>query len=294
MDVVYIFQHSQQNNREIQYSLRSVAQNLPWVRKVWILGDRPSFLTAESDLVQHVSHQEMAWIGRWRLPVRNNFILTLLASLIPGLADEFLWFADDYVILNRADQATFAKPRAVEHNPRRASPGRGLFQQALWRTKETLARLDYPAINFEAHLPQALRREWVWHAFRTFRDFVSEDRFHGLLAHTAILNYAVKKRGLEYQMLEDDERFVGIYPKFVMGMTEHDFPDWQPQSALPKNPKISTKLLTGAIFQNVSQRKTFLSFNDETYPGVVEAYLAERFGESCRYEQIDRDSTVRA
>lgn len=286
MDIVYILQHSKQANREILYSLRSVAQHLPWVRKVWILGDRPEFLTDDKEIAQHVTHQEIAWIGRWRLPVRNNFILTLMGSLIPGLSDEFIWFADDYIILKPLNESVMRERRAVEHLAEVVSPGSGLYKEAIWRTRDVLARLKYPVLNFEAHLPQTYRREWIWHAYRTFRDFVSEDRFYGMLVHTAIMNYVVKEYGLSHTMLQDEGRFLGVYPKFVAGLCADDLPrEHRPPQPLAQNAKVATRLLTPRVLAAACERKYFLNFNDDSFGGVVEDYLAERFAERCKFER---------
>ncbi len=277
MDIVYIFQNSKQGNREVLYSLRSVAANLPWVRKVWILGDRPEFLTSDLRVAQHVSHQEIAWIARWRLPVRNNFILTFMASLIPGLSDEFIWFADDYVILQPLDQLTIRKRRAVEHLADVKTPGTGLYKEAIWRTKSVLSRLSYPTINFEAHLPQTYRREWIWHAFRQFRDFISEDRYYGMLVHTAILNFVVKRYSLPYEMLADENRFLGIYPDYVVGLDA----DGASTTVL----KTPIQSLTPALLRETCERKYFLNFNDGSFAGLIGDYLAERFSQPCRLEK---------
>ena len=71
MDVVYVFRHSQFDDLEIQYSLRSVAKYLPWIRKVWIFGDRPNFLSEQTDKIEHVSWEAVAWVGRFQTPVKN-------------------------------------------------------------------------------------------------------------------------------------------------------------------------------------------------------------------------------
>ena len=38
MDALYLFCHSRANDLEIRYSLRSLAKNLSFIRKVWIFG----------------------------------------------------------------------------------------------------------------------------------------------------------------------------------------------------------------------------------------------------------------
>jgi hypothetical protein len=52
MDVVIVFKHSRHDDTEIRYSLRSIDRYAPWVSKVWILGDRPAFLSDSTALVE--------------------------------------------------------------------------------------------------------------------------------------------------------------------------------------------------------------------------------------------------
>ena len=60
MDAVYIFRHSDDDDLELRYSLRSVAQHAPWLRKIWIYGDRPNWLADDRALIEHVPHEATA------------------------------------------------------------------------------------------------------------------------------------------------------------------------------------------------------------------------------------------
>jgi hypothetical protein len=46
--------------------------------------------------------------------------------------------------------------------------GRGLWKDNLWRTRDLLVRLGYPAFNFEAHVPVYLTRKRVFEAYAEF------------------------------------------------------------------------------------------------------------------------------
>ena len=46
MDALFFFRHSEFGDRELQFALRGIARHAPWIRKVWIFGDRPAFLRA--------------------------------------------------------------------------------------------------------------------------------------------------------------------------------------------------------------------------------------------------------
>lgn len=79
-DAIYIFRHSVHNDEEIRFSLRSVAKRMPWIRKVWIFGDKPEWLTEDTCRIEHVPHESIAWIGNFKTPVVNTFIIESMMS----------------------------------------------------------------------------------------------------------------------------------------------------------------------------------------------------------------------
>ena len=63
--------------------------------------------------------------------------------------------------------------------------GTGLYKEAMWRTHDVLKRLGYPVYSFETHCPTYLRKRWVFEAYCDFQDFVTDDRFHGMIGPSA-------------------------------------------------------------------------------------------------------------
>ncbi len=55
MDALYVFQHSKAGDEEIRFSLRSLARNAPFLRKVWVFGDRPAFLPHDTSRIERSS-----------------------------------------------------------------------------------------------------------------------------------------------------------------------------------------------------------------------------------------------
>ena len=90
MDALYLFCHSRADDWEIRYSLRSLAKHLPFIRKVWIFGDRPAFLSGDTSLIEHVPHESAARLVRSAVPVRNTFKMLFLSSLIGDLTAGYL------------------------------------------------------------------------------------------------------------------------------------------------------------------------------------------------------------
>src|SRR5437660_9327887 len=100
IDIAFLFRHSSAQDHEILYSLRSIATHLPFIRKVWIFGDRPAFLSDDKTIVEHVFHGYLAPLLGYRVPVRSDFLMLFLASLIPDLSFNFVRLADDYILLD--------------------------------------------------------------------------------------------------------------------------------------------------------------------------------------------------
>lgn len=256
MDILYLFQHSEAQDRELLYSLRSVARGAPWIGKVWIFGDRPAFLSGDRSLIEHVPHEYIAGVGPFRVPVRNGFLLTYLGSLIPELSHDFLLFCDDFVLLDDSTEAELCKNRVYQDLARVTERGRGKWKDALWRTYDLLVRLGYPGYNFETHVPQRFTKTWVLEAFATFRDFITEDRLYGPLAATAILNHAHKQHDLPLTFLLEEHRKLGIF-------------DVVPYEHL----------------ETICAGKLFLNFDEKGFSPALDRYLGERFSEPCKYER---------
>ncbi|MCX7422382.1 MAG: hypothetical protein NT013_22945, partial [Planctomycetia bacterium] len=147
MDVVYVFRHSEFDDLELQYSLRSVAKYLPWIRKVWIFGDRPNFLSEQTDKIEHVSWESVAWVGRFQTPVKNHFLQYFLLSLWPELDEEFLIFHDDHILLDYLTEEVAKRNRIVEEMSEVQTRGTGEWRNQLWRSFDWWNQLGYPTFN---------------------------------------------------------------------------------------------------------------------------------------------------
>ena len=255
MHIVYIFRHSVHGDEELRFSLRSVRAHLPFVERVWIFGDRPVWL-GESDYVRVVAHEEIAWLLGLRTPVVNGLLMHVLVALLPELPEEFLMLCDDYILLASASEEDLRRVRYVEDLAKVQRRGRGLWKESLWRTYETLRRREYSGLNFETHVPAWHTKRRVLAAYRDLRDFVSQDRYYGLLANTAIYNHALKREPLDLVHREADGRYAGFYER----------------------PYSSEEIAARAA------GKTFLNFDDRAYNDAMRQFLAERFPEPAPWE----------
>ncbi len=257
MDAVYFLKHSQFEDFEIRYSLRSICTNLPWIRKVWIFGDRPKFLSHDASMVEHVPHEMLSPILRFPVPITNTFQLLVASSLIPELDPDFLMFSDDFIVLAPLDLPYLSKVRYLEDLDLAPSRGRGLWMDSLWRTYDLLKRLNYPRLNYETHVPTYFRRRWILEAYLDFQDFVTNDRWYGMLGITAILNHAVARNNLAPCSIKEEGSRVGFWgesPEYEVALRE-------------------------------CSSKQFLNFDDAAFGPGLQRFLTERFPEPSKFER---------
>lgn len=260
MDALYFYKSSRHDGEELRYSLRSVQRHAPWLRRIFIVGDRPDFL-ADSDRVIHVSYDSLCPTLGFKAPVTNGFLMLFVGSLIPELDFEFLHFCDDYVLLRDLAPEVARRQRAIEDLAACKGRGTGLWKESLWRTHDLLKRFGYTSLNFETHTPAHFTRRRVWNAYLTFKDFVTEDRFHGPLAATAVGNHALRQEKYPVVRLAAEGARVGYWGKR---------PEPEQLRKDCENPK-----------------SLFLNFDDDAYGSVIREYLEERFPEPGPWERTD-------
>jgi len=257
MDALYIFKHSANDDFEIRYSLRSVGQFAPYIGKVWIYGDKPEFISADTSVIEHVPHEATSRVLGVKSPVTNLFLLLFLSSLIPDLSFEYLFFSDDFYLLKEHRVEEVRKDRYLQDLSLLSGRGRGMWKDSLWRTHDLLKRLGYSGYNFETHTPARLTRKRVMAAFCDLKDFVTEDRFYGLLGLTAILNHANKVEQMALTNLSEEKSRCGFWGK-------------------------------PPLYEEVVQQtegKLFFNFDDPAFGDSIRSFLMERFPDRSRYEK---------
>ncbi len=92
------------NNDELKYSLRSIEQHAPWIRKIFIVTDNqiPEWLDTSNPKIEIVDHK--VFLPSESLPCFNSDLIEHYLYRIPGLAEHFLCANDD-VFLNRDVEA---------------------------------------------------------------------------------------------------------------------------------------------------------------------------------------------
>ncbi|MET9696551.1 stealth family protein [Streptomyces sp. NPDC006529] len=84
------------NRDELRYSLRSVEQHAPWVRRIFLVTDRqrPQWLEEGHPRITVVDHREI-FDDPAALPTFNSHAIESRLHHIDGLAEHFLYFNDD-------------------------------------------------------------------------------------------------------------------------------------------------------------------------------------------------------
>jgi hypothetical protein len=256
MDVVYIYKHSPHDDFEIRYSLRSLSQFAPHIRKVWIYGDRPRFISHDRALIEHVPHSATSPVLGVAVPVQNFFLQMVLSSVIPDLLFEYLLFSDDFFLLKPLKMSDARKIRYLEDLSQIDRREPGPWPDAIWRTYDLLKAQGFTGFNFETHTPAYLNRKWVLDAFLALKDFVAQDRWDGMLGPTAVLNHAHAKENFQLVILKEENSRCGFWGK--------------PPSYEEVVPACEGKL--------------FFNFDDFAFGDGIKRFLTEKFPTPSRYE----------
>lgn len=99
------------DNGELRHSLRSLAAQAPWVRRVHLLtnGQVPRWLDRSDPRIHLVRHDEV-FEDPGVLPTFNSHAIEVNLHRIPGLARRFLYFNDDFFLGRPVRETDFFLP----------------------------------------------------------------------------------------------------------------------------------------------------------------------------------------
>ena len=91
----------------LRYWFRGIEKFAPWVRKVHFVtsGQRPEWLDTGNPKIHLVDHKD--FIPSQFLPTYNSVVIERYMHLIPGLAEHFVYFNDDFYIINKVSPERF-------------------------------------------------------------------------------------------------------------------------------------------------------------------------------------------
>ncbi len=91
----------------LKYWFRGVEKFAPWVRKVHFVtcGQRPDWLNPDHPKLVLVDHKD--YIPNQFLPCFNSSLIEIYLHRIPDIADHFVYFNDDFFIIDHLDPSRF-------------------------------------------------------------------------------------------------------------------------------------------------------------------------------------------
>jgi Stealth protein CR2, conserved region 2/Stealth protein CR1, conserved region 1 len=100
------------DNDEIRFCLRSIRNYAPWVRMIWLVTDNqvPAAIDrrrAEQCNIRIVDHREIFRGYGQLLPTFNSLAIETMLWRIEGLADRFLYFNDDMMLVGPVEPTDF-------------------------------------------------------------------------------------------------------------------------------------------------------------------------------------------
>ena len=91
----------------LQYWFRGVEKFAPWVRKIHFVtdGQKPAWLDTTNPKIHLVNHED--FIPAEFLPTYNSPVIERYIHRIPGLSEHFVYFNDDFYIINQLSKERF-------------------------------------------------------------------------------------------------------------------------------------------------------------------------------------------
>lgn len=91
----------------LKYWFRGIEQNAPWIRKIHFVtwGHLPDFLDITNPKINVVNHKDI--IDEKFLPTFNSSAIEVNINKIEGLAEKFIFFNDDFFIINKVKKEDF-------------------------------------------------------------------------------------------------------------------------------------------------------------------------------------------
>ncbi|HCZ35097.1 MAG TPA: hypothetical protein DHV26_04140 [Cytophagales bacterium] len=95
------------DNGLLKFWFRGIEKFAPWVRNIHFVtcGQKPAWLNAEHPKLKLVNHTD--YIPNQFLPCFNSSLIEIYLHKIPGLAEHFVYFNDDFFIINHLKEERF-------------------------------------------------------------------------------------------------------------------------------------------------------------------------------------------
>jgi hypothetical protein len=92
----------------LKFVLRGIELYMPWVRYIYLVtnGQKPHWLRDGNSKIQIVFHEDI-FINKKVLPVFNAISIAFNVHRIKGLAEKFIYFNDDFLVMKMTEESRF-------------------------------------------------------------------------------------------------------------------------------------------------------------------------------------------
>lgn len=188
MDIVYPIGKSNNDHRELRYSLRSLSL-LKNVGNVWIIGEKPKWIKN----VTHIPRSDD--MGDKQLNVIEKI---RLACQYKKLSDNFILMNDDFFYLEETEVKNYIcgnlKEKVEDYKEKYPY---SIYTQALNNCRRILKMFELPEKDYEIHYPITINKT-------KFKEIFNKLKLTGTSTHRSIYGNYVK---LEAEKTEDFKQY---------------------------------------------------------------------------------------
>ena len=227
------------SRNELRYSLRSVHLFAPWVRRIHLVtaGQVPDWLDVDHPMINLVDHSEI--LPADGLPTFNSHAIESCLHLIPGLAEHFVYFNDDF-FLGRPIRpealfspaglpATFMAPTTIGLTDLPDSPP---YLKAAWNNRRLLQAAFNQVITHNlAHVPYAHRRFTLENLAERFPDALAATARSPFRSDTDVSTLSSLA---QHYGLMTGTSYVGEASRAYVNVSNSDL-DWQLKKTLQRD-----------------------------------------------------------
>jgi len=256
LSVVYPYVKAYARFDELKFSLRSLDKYLERPFRVFVIGDRPVWLSKE---VNHIPANTASMYA-----VADIIHKLELAIADERISEDFIWMNDDIYLLAAASKKEIKKPKAIGNlaDKIRKLKGKGqdkMYNQNLLKTFQQLKKEELPTINTATHLPFLFNKTRL-------KEVLSKYSFYdGLMLSCIYHNNYFKESDYEY-LHNSKGKKTAVYAKPVNRIEDLE------------------KMCAGAMYFNHSDTGHKFSV-DRNEQNVIEQFLKKKFPAKSLFEK---------
>jgi len=155
MDVVIpLKQDSIWHDNELRHCLRSIERNFLDLGKIYLIGDRPSWVTR----VFHIPFPDA---------YPNNKGANIISKLMeacrdPNISSDFLFVSDDQYMLQPMWPRDIKPYYVSDLRNQKLDPDQSFWMQCLFNMREAMLKDGLSCFNFEPHTPVIINKRKFW------------------------------------------------------------------------------------------------------------------------------------